>query len=175
MPIFKFRCPACDHEDRVERPLPPKHCPECGSLVIDVKEVPSVPVESSKTPPEDPDMAGLRQVAADHAVGKACKYGCIPPTVSKCERCAENKCSERVSDYRRHWKRRKVVRVFKALIGRDVADIVADPSIWKSIARGRAEKLLDALGIEGTERAEMLADLESGIDRTYERLKRKLK
>ena len=175
MTLFKFRCPTCDHEDRVERPLPPKHCPECGSLIKDVKEVTPPPVEPSKTPPEDPDMAGLEQVARDHAVGKACKYGCIPPTVSKCERCSADKCAERVSDYRRHWKRRKVVRIVKSMLGKDVTDVVTDPAIWKSVARGRVEKLLNAIGVEGAEREEMLADLESGIDKTYERLKRKLK
>jgi hypothetical protein len=131
-----------------------------------------------KTPPEEPDegtLEDLEAVGRDHAAGKACKYGCIPPTVSKCERCAEDRCAERLSDYRRHWKRRKVVRVFKALVGKDVAEIISDKDVWKSIATSRAEKALDALGIEGAERAEMLEDLKHAIDRGHEKLRRKLK
>jgi len=175
MPIFKFRCPTCDHEDRVERPLPPKHCPECGSPVIDVKEVSSEPVETPKTPPEDPDMAGLRQVAADHAVGKACKYGCIPPTVPKCEKCSEEKCGDRVANYRRHWKRRKAVRIIRSMLGKDIVDVITDKTVWQDVAESRAKRLLDALGFEGEERQEMLTDLKDAIDKGHEKLKRKLK
>lgn len=176
MPIFKFRCLKCDHEDRVERPLPPKHCPECGSPVQDVRELQPIHVE--KTPPEEPDegtLEDLEAVGRDHAAGKACKYGCIPPTVSKCERCAENKCAERLSDYRRHWKRRKAVRIIRSMLGKDIVDVISDKTIWQDVAESRAKKLLDALGFEGQERQEMLTDLKNAIDKGHEKLKNKLK
>lgn len=175
MPAWAYKCDKCGSGEVVERKEPPKHCQNCGAAqgpnVFEVRDNP----KAKKPPEEPPELKDLEQVGKDHEKGHACKYGCIPPTEKKCAACPDEKCTERVAKYKHHWKRRKAVKVVKSLLGKEVCDLATDPELWKSLAKARAEKLLEALGVAGEEKAEMLGDLEHGIDSAYKRLKRKLK
>jgi hypothetical protein len=175
MPAWAYKCDKCGSGEVVERKDTPKCCQNCGAVlgpnIFEVRDYPK-----TKTPPEEPpEQKDLEQVGKDHEAGHACKYGCIPPTEEKCAKCSEEKCTERVAKYKHHWKRRKVVKIVKSLLGDDIVGIITDKEVWKDAAKSRAKKLIDAIGVEGEEADEMLKDLEHAIDKGHEKLKRKLK
>ena len=74
-----------------------------------------------------------------------------------------------------HRKRRKLIKFIKALVGSDVIDIAAGKDLWKDTIKGRAKKLMVAVGIDTEEQTKWLDDLDGYIDRAWAKAEEKLK
>jgi len=140
------------------------------------------PPTEKKAPPQEPEEPEEHEdeeapESAEKAPPKkkSCKYGSIPPTKEKCNKCDEQDCTDRVARCKYHWKRRKAVKILKSVLGKEIVEIVTDKEVIKDVAKSRAKKLIEGLGIKDDERDEMLRDLEGLIDRGHEKLKKKLK
>ena len=177
MPLWTYKCDKCGSGDIVERSIAPAFCLSCGAKLTLTVSV-AVPPREEKKPPQEPPEEEPEEPEKPEAPPKkkkGCKFGSIPPTKEKCHRCQEEECTDRVARCKHHWKRRKAVKIFKTLLGKEVSDIVSDKSLWIDIGRSRAKKLLEAAGITGEEQEEMLRDLGDFIDKGHEKLKKKLK
>jgi hypothetical protein len=176
MPLWTYKCEKCESGDTIERPIAPAFCLSCGAkLTVTVGVTASTQEEKKppQEPPEEPEEA--EKPEAPPKKKKGCKYGSIPPTKEKCHKCDEDGCTDRAARNKHHWKRRKAVKIVKTLLGKEIVDIITDREVIKDVAKSRAKKLIEAIGVEGAERDEMLADLEGLIDRGHEKIKKKLK
>jgi len=183
MPMWVYKCNKCGSGEAVEREKPPTFCQNCGQTLANIFEAHACkenkPPTEKKAPPQEPKESEEPEEPepAEKAPPKkkSCKYGSVPPTKEKCHNCPELDCTDRVARCKHHWKRKKLVRIVKSLLGKEVSEIISDRELWKDVARSRAAKLLDAMGIEGRDKTEMLSDLVKGIEGAHEKLKKKLK
>jgi len=188
MQIWTYTCKGCGNREVVERATTPQYCQNCGvklapgvvEKVMECQE--NKPPTEKKAPPQEPEEPEEHEdeeapESAEKAPPKkkSCKYGSIPPTKEKCNKCDEQDCTDRVARCKYHWKRRKAVKILKSVLGKEIVEIVTDKEVIKDVAKSRAKKLIEGLGIKDDERDEMLRDLEGLIDRGHEKLKKKLK
>jgi hypothetical protein len=184
MPMYVYKCNKCGSGEAVEREKPPIFCQNCGtalgSNIFEAHECrENKPPRETKTPPQEPKEPEETEEPepAEKAPPKkkSCKYGSVPPTKEKCQKCQEPDCTDRVARCKYHWKRRKAVKILKSVLGSEIVEIITDKEVIKDVAKSRAKKLIEGLGIKDDERDEMLRDLEGLIDRGHEKLKKKLK
>ena len=145
MPVYSYECPKCGYEDEITRKTPPTHCPDCGAELVKVVEKKVPP-----TPPTEQELEEKEEAAVvDDGTPKQPKG--------------------------QHRKRRKVVRLLKFILGKDLTELVSNSETWKDVARSKAEKAMDIAGFDKEEKEDWLEELDEKVERLHQKARQKLK